>query len=128
MELFKCKCIINSVKLLKAILEEEQKQDGEKKELYSFDKDRGIIDMNVSFKTTDDANKYLWKYSIDKQLFREYFFPALNKYKNEILQEMISKIQEDARKEKEDLFLNISELIVDFNDVTKTTIPPHTNS
>lgn len=119
MELFKCKCIINSVKLLKAILEEEQKQDGEKKELYSFDENRGIIDMNVSFKTTDDANKYLWDYSIDKQLFRKYFFPALNKYKNEILQEMISKIQEDARKEKEDFFLNISKLIIDFNDVTK---------
>lgn len=119
MEFHEYKIIISALKSLKSMLEEETKPEGEKKEMYSFGEDGKDINMNVSFNMSSEADKYIWEYPIGIRLFRKYFFPVLNKHKNEIIRDMISCIQEDARKEKEDLFVQIGKLVEDFSEITK---------
>lgn len=121
--LHECKCLIIAIKKLRYLVENEEKQSEEEKEVkFSFKElyanDLGG-DIRLSIDYIKKPNDYEYNYPIKTDIFNPYFTMALNNLKTKILREMISLMKENMKEDKDFFYEKISEFITDFNDTTK---------
>lgn len=115
---------IDSVRCLKGMLEEEAKNESEKPAMYSFERkgsspSYNVIDFDFELYFTNDSKEYTDKYKLSKPYFLKHLEKVINKYKNDIMRDVIASMQEEARQDKERLFANFCKMIEDINDITK---------